>query len=219
MEEMHRRRILEWELEQAEAQRWWDSLTPAEKEAIEKKQEREREETRKHEAEERRKAEEQAAAHRASVAEYESRHGGATFLRDRALAIEKRLSENPAPTYSVSVGGVLLVAMVFALVPGLLFNGVFHSSGGGILLAEAMAVSGWGVWLMLRRERAHLRATLVTEEEDVARQRGCGNLACSQCYPNEHFRKRWETARRQQGGSAGCAVSGCPTCYPTGENA
>jgi len=208
---------MEWEREQAEWQRWWESLSPAERATIEEEEERTHEEARKREEEERHKAEELAAAHRGRVDDYEARHGGATLLGDRASSIERRLVENPPPNYSVSVGGVLLVLMLFALVPGLFFNAVFKSAGGGILLAEVMVVAGWVVWLMLRRERVHLRATLASEEEDVDRQRGCGDLTCAQCYPNEHFRMRWEAARHQLGHSAGCAVSGCSSCYPPGD--
>jgi len=165
-------------------------------------------------AEERRKVEKIAAAHRARVDAYESDHGGRDRLEATAKGIEDSLRDNPAPDHSFSMGGSLFVAMLSALAPGLFLNAIFHSSGGGILLAELTTIAVFGIWALRRREREQIRRSLFVRQEDVKRQMGCGDAKCSECYSNENFRSGWMYARRAIEQDKGCAVATCDRCYP-----
>lgn len=212
IEEMERRQLLEWERQQAEWKRWWNSLSPEEREEVERLREQEKAEARAREQEERRAAEELAAEHRGRVEAYEEAHGGTERLSDRRDFVKRQLAESPQPT-ALSTGGSLFVLMLFALIPGLLFNAMLHSAGGGIVLAECLTLAGWALWVQRRRERVQLRIALARQQEEVARQMGCGDIECAQCYPDRYFRSRWQGQRREISREDGCAVVGCGACY------
>lgn len=214
IEEMRRRRLLEWERQQAEEHEWWESLTPAERAEIERERAQKAAEEAAEAEEKRREAKERAVAHGASVKEYEGAHGGTDYLDNYEEYLKERRTPTPVPDYSISAFGGLLVLMLFALLPGLFFNSAFHSSGGGILLTEGLALVGWGALVMHRRERAILHTKLAHEGEKIARQRGCGDVDCRECYPDQYFRSRWEHARATLGHSGGCAAPDCEACYP-----
>jgi hypothetical protein len=211
---MERQQILAWERQREEEQRWWESLSPAEREEVERRKEQERQLAEARKADEQRKSEEVAAAHRGRVDAYEAVHGGRNRLEATARRLEDGLRDNPAVDHSFSMVGGLLVAMFFALVPGLFLNAVFQSSGGGIVVAELGTISFFAFWALRRREREQIRRKLLGEQEDTERRMGCGNVECSECYPNQHFRSKWIEARRKIGQDSGCAVAYCKGCYP-----
>lgn len=213
IEEAERRRLLEWERQQAEERRWWESLSPQQREEVERQRERERAEAEARQREAARRQEELDAAHRQRVASYEEAHGGAKSLCERQKFLERRLAGHPNPT-ALSTGGTLLVLMLAALIPGLLFNAVFDSPGGGILFAELLTLAGWAIWVQRRRERVRLRTATFAQLADLTRQLGCGDVECRQCYPDQSFRTRWKGKRTEISRGDGCGAGNCGACYP-----
>jgi hypothetical protein len=158
----------------------------------------------------RRESEKKAAEHRRAIDAYESAHGGHDYLDSWADEIKRGLAAHPGADQSISEFGVLFLGFFAALICGAIFGGV-----AGIVIAEVLTIGLWTAWVLARRQEASHRRRLLEEEDRIARQRGCGNINCRECYPDTRDRGRLAQARSAVGQETGCGVLGCGACYPS----
>lgn len=162
---------------------WWESLSDEERQAVLERRARELAEEQRRNEEARRAAEAAAAAHRARILTFESSHGGRASLDEARMRASRELGTIKSPE-PLSPGGTLFVMMVAALIPGALIASITHSYGVGLIIAEALTVGGWAVWMQSRWDRRNRIRALRVQLAALDRRQGCGDVKCQECYPN-----------------------------------
>jgi len=210
MEELELRRIREAE---AERQRWWESLSETERQAVRARDAREKTEEKERQDERTRREQEAEEKHRQQIQVYEDGHGGSDNLKRKRGSLKGKLNAIPGPD-GLSVGGVLIILVLLGYIPSAFFAMLTGSFLTGLVIAQAFIFLGWVLWIQRRRDRAQARIQLQIDLDDLERQFGCGRTSCTACYPDRRLRNTWEARLTGMSLSAGCGVATCSSCYP-----